>query len=154
MRTFKLRNFALRRRPNSAARTVMDPSFSIVGLLKLVEGVGRVAKKKLSWDASPSPGVAGYRIYWGCGKPVDYDSQFVDVGKMTALVLPDDIPSFPRVTGKVEIGITAVSERGNESDMHVLSAFLDFARPCAPRNLKLINVALEGKSCLIRTSIF
>jgi hypothetical protein len=71
---------------------------------------------------------------------VDYGSRFADVGEVTALVLPDDVPSFPRVTGQMEIGITSVGRSGNESDMLVVSAFFDFSRPDAPLNVKLEEV--------------
>jgi hypothetical protein len=140
MRTFKLRKFELRRLLVPAGRgrgAGSGPSTSIVRPFKTIEGAGRVGKKRLSWDASPGPAVARYRVYWGLGNRVDYDSKFADVGNLTALVLPDDIPSFPHVTAEMEIGITAISERGNESDMRVISAFFDFSRPQAPLNAKL-----------------
>ena len=104
---------------------------------KTIIGMGRVGKRKLSWNASPSPAVEGYRVYWEVGKRVDYGSPFADVGKVTSLVLPDEIPSFPLVTGQMEIGMTSVSGSGNESDMRILSVFVDFTRPEAPRNVKL-----------------
>ena len=78
------------------------------------------------------------------GKRVDYDSSFADVGDVTVLVLPDDIPSFPLVAGPVEIGITAVGGSGNESDMRVLSVFVDFTRPDVPLNVKLEDMERDN----------
>jgi hypothetical protein len=113
------------------------PSALIVRPSRTIKAMGRVTKKKLSWEASPSPAVKGYRVYWEIGKRVDYDSTFADVGEVTVLVLPDDIPSFPLVTGQMEIGITSLSRSGNESDMRVISVFVDFTRPDVPVNVKL-----------------
>jgi hypothetical protein len=132
MRTFRLRKFELRRPP-----VPPRPSTSVVRPSRTIKGMGRVGKKKLSWETSPSPVVEGYRVYWEVGKRVDYDSTFADVGKVTVLVLPDDLPSFPLVTGQMEIGMTSLSGSGNESDMRVLSVFVDFTRPDVPMNVKL-----------------
>jgi hypothetical protein len=120
-----------------------DSSACIVRPLRTIKGMGRVTKRKLSWEASPSAAVKGYRVYWEAGKRVDYDSTFADVGEVTVLVLPDDIPSFPLVTGQMEIGITCLSRSGNESDMRVLSVFVDFARPDVPVNVKLEDMESE-----------
>jgi hypothetical protein len=105
----------------------------------MIRGLGRVAKKKISWEASPSPSVVGYRVYWAVGKRVTYDSPFVDVGRSTSFTLPDDVPSFPLIAGRIEIGVTSVSRSGNESDMLVLSALFDFTKPRAPMGLKVEN---------------
>jgi len=83
--------------------------------------------------------VERHRIYWKVGGRVGYDSHFAEVGGLTALVLPDDVPSFPLVTGQMEIGVTAIGCGGNESDMVVLSAFLDFGRPAAPSKVELAD---------------
>lgn len=137
MRTFKLRKFELRRSPDRERRLVSVPSPFVLRPLKTMARTGRTRGKKLSWDASPDPGVEGYRIYWEVGKRVDYDSTFADVGNVTFVLLPHDLPSFPLVSGQMEIGITSVNKSGNESDMRVLSSYLDFSRPEAPRNVKL-----------------
>lgn len=138
MRTFRLRQFEVRRpvAPLAEGLRVVRPS-------KTIKGMGGVTKKKLSWDASSSPAVVGYRVYWEVDRHVDYDSTFADVGGVTVLVLPDDIPSFPRVTGQMQIGITSLSRSGNESDMRVLSVFIDFTRPEAPLNVKIEDIERE-----------
>ena len=147
MRTFRLRQFALRRPlvplGKETRATITEPSAFAVRPSRTVKGVGRVRKKRLTWSASPSH-VKGYRVYWEVGKRVDYDSSFADVGDVTVLVLPDDIPSFPLVAGPVEIGITAVGGSGNESDMRVLSVFVDFTRPDVPLNVKLEDMERDN----------
>jgi hypothetical protein len=74
-------------------------------------------KKRIRWSASPSPDVVGYRLYWACRGAVDYDSDFVDIRHKREITLPDDVPSLRNAEGRVELGITAVSREGNESDM-------------------------------------
>ncbi len=106
---------------------------------RMIRGPGRLVKRKISWEASPTPSVVGYRVYWAVGRQVTYDSPFADVGHSTSFTLPDDLPSFPLVAGRVEIGVTSLSRSGNESDMLVLSALFDFTKPRAPVGLKLEN---------------
>jgi hypothetical protein len=74
-------------------------------------------KKRLTWNASSSPDVAGYRLYWSKAGNADYDSEHAELGNVTQVVLPDDIASFPVSADRLELGITAVSPKGNESDM-------------------------------------
>ena len=143
MRTFRLRRFELRRSPEGERRAVSVPPPFVVRPVRTMAGTGRVRGKRLSWEASPDPAVQGYRVYWEVGNNVGYGSTFADVGKVTSLLLPHDLPSFPLVSGRMEIGITSVSKSGNESDMRVLSAYLDFGRPEAPRNVKIENT--EGE---------
>ena len=94
-------------------------------------------KKRLSWGSSASPDVAGYRLYWAVGRGVDYRAEHADIGKVTTILLPDDIASFPHVAGRVELGVTALSEHGNESDMMVIAASVDFRAPEPPEDLRL-----------------
>jgi hypothetical protein len=96
-------------------------------------------KKRLSWGSSSSPDVAGYRLYWAVGRGVDYGAEHADIGKVTTILLPDDIASFPHVAGRVELGVTALSEHGNESDMMVVAADLDLRPPAPPKDLRLEN---------------
>ena len=86
-------------------------------------------KKRVQWDPSPTRDIACHRLYWALGKSVDYDSDFVEVVGDTELILPDDTPYFPLVSGLVELGITAVDQAGNESDMTRRHVFVDFASP-------------------------
>jgi hypothetical protein len=94
--------------------------------------MAKVKKRKIRWEPSKSTNVLGYKLYWTEGRGVNYDSDCALVGNQTEVVLPDDVPTFPVVKGSLEIGITAVTEVGNESDMIKLSAPFQFAVPEPP----------------------
>jgi len=115
--------------------TLMRESVHFIGKTKEVQSMAKVRKTQITWDAVDSPDVAGYRLYWAVGGGVDYNSEFLEVGNVTEIILPDDVPSFPLVAGNIEIGVTAVNQRGNESDMSVFSAPFDFTAPRAPGNI-------------------
>jgi hypothetical protein len=117
--------------------TLVRESGHFIGKTKEVQGMAKVRKTQITWDAVDSPDVAGYRLYWAVGGGVDYNSEFLEVGNVTEIILPDDVPSFPLVAGDIEIGVTAVNQRGNESDMTVFSAPFDFTAPRAPGNIKV-----------------
>ena len=98
--------------------------------------MGRTTPRRVRWDPSTSDDVR-YRLYWSTSGPVDYDSDYADVGTVTQVTLPDDIPSFPLVSGKIELGITAVSQARNESEITKATVHLDFTVPEAPTNLRV-----------------
>ena len=102
--------------------------------------VGKARRKKVSWKPSASSDVSGYRLYWAVGKEVNFDSQYVELGNITDVTLPDDIPSLIQQTGAIQLGVTAISQAGNESDMTTLSAFIDFRLPEAPQDLEIENI--------------
>jgi hypothetical protein len=97
--------------------------------------MARVRKRKVHWNASNGLGVVGYKLYWAVGKGVNYDSDFAEVGKVTEVILPDDVPSFPIDTGDIELAVAAVDHIGNESDMAKLYAPFGFTAPDAPTGL-------------------
>jgi hypothetical protein len=97
--------------------------------------MGRIRKRRIHWEASSSPEVAKYRLYWSEDGSVGYTSRFVDVGRVTEVVLPDEVPDFPMMKGGVTFGITAFNEAGNESDITEVSAQIDFVVPDAPMNV-------------------
>jgi hypothetical protein len=98
--------------------------------------MAKIRKSKIYWKPSTSPHLAGYKLYWEVGGNVNYGSEHADVGLRTEIVLPDDVPSFPFVNGSIDIGITAVTDRGNESDMAKMSASFDFSLPEAPSEIE------------------
>jgi hypothetical protein len=99
--------------------------------------VAKIKKRKLRWQTSASLGVVGYKLYWAEEGGVNYDSESAMLGNVGEVVLPGDIPSFPQVKGPIEIGITAVNEIGNESDMTKIAFPFQFAVPDPPANLTL-----------------
>ena len=97
--------------------------------------VAKIKKRKLQWTASQSPQVVAYKLYWAQGEKVGYDSPCTTLGKVTEVVLPDDVKEFDPETGPVEFGVTAVDELGNESDLVTVSAPHQFNAPLAPGEL-------------------
>lgn len=94
--------------------------------------MAKVKKRRLVWEPSTSSNIVGYKLYWSQEGKVSYDSPCAVIGNGTEVVLPDQVPSFPVVKGAVELGITAVNEIGNESDMMVVAAPFQFSVPDAP----------------------
>ena len=97
--------------------------------------MGKIKQKKLRWEPAAGEGSAKYKLYWSENGSLDYASRFAEVGAVTQVVLPDDIPSFPRIAGNLELGISAVNQAGNESDITRINAFFDFTVPEAPKSL-------------------
>jgi hypothetical protein len=102
--------------------------------------MAKIRKRKIRWDASTSTDVVGYKVYWAVGGDVNYDSDCVKVGMCEEIIVPDGIPSFPQTQDKIEIGVTAINEIGNESDMAKFSAPFQFSVPESPENLVMENL--------------
>lgn len=99
--------------------------------------MAKIKRRRLKWVASNSSQVVGYKLYWSENGDLNYDSQWVMLGNVTEIVLPDDVKSFTPNGGPIEFGITAVDELGNESDMATLTAPYQFNVPKAPDDLYL-----------------
>ena len=99
--------------------------------------MAKMKKRRLSWKASNSSQVVGYKLYWSVGGGVGYHSSCVGLKNVTEIVLPDDVASFTPANGPIEFGITAIDELGNESDMATLFAPYQFSVPEAPQDLKM-----------------
>jgi hypothetical protein len=106
----------------------------------ILGAVGKARRKRVRWNPSPSSDVYGYRLYWAVGREVNYDSQYVELGNITDVTLPDEIPSLIQRIGDIQLGVTAINQAGNESDMAILSAFIDFRLPEAPKDLEIENL--------------
>jgi hypothetical protein len=106
--------------------------------------MAKMKKRRLSWKPSASPQIVGYKLYWSEGSEVTYESQSVQLGNVTAVILPDDITSFKPGNGPLEIGLTAVDELGNESDMISVSAPYQFSVPEAPESLIIESISDYG----------
>jgi hypothetical protein len=101
--------------------------------------MAKIKKRKFIWEPSTSPNVIGYKLYWAEEGEVNYDSPSAMIGNVTEVILPEQVPSFPIVKGAIQLGITAVNEMGNESDMIIVSAPFQFSAPDAP-----VDPRLEG----------
>ena len=99
--------------------------------------MAKMKKRRLSWKASNSSQVVGYKLYWSVGGGVGYHSSCARLNNVTEIVLPDDVDSFTPANGPIEFGITAIDELGNESDMVTLFAPYQFSVPEAPQGLKM-----------------
>lgn len=99
--------------------------------------MAKIKKRRLRWNASTSPQVVGYKLYWAVNGTPDYNSDCVKLGNVTEIVLPDDVKGFADASGPVEVGIAAIDEVGNESDMVTLKIPFQFAVPQAPSELRL-----------------
>jgi len=99
--------------------------------------MAKIKRRRLKWVASSSPQVVGYKLYWSENGELNYDSQWVMLGNVTEVVLPDDVKPFTPNGGPIELGVTAVDELGNESDMVTMTAPYQFNVPKAPDDLYL-----------------
>ena len=97
--------------------------------------VSKPKTKKIRWSRSSSPNVVGYRLYWTVVGELSYDSEFIDIGDRTEVILPDRVLPLGNVRGKVALGITALSREGNESDMVRLSIDFDSLEYGTPTGL-------------------
>ena len=93
-----------------------------------------IRKCKLSWADSEADHVVGYRLYWAKGTSVGYDSECIEVGKVTEIGIPDEVTPGD---GPVMFGITAIDIEGNESDMTTIAEPFLIQVPEAPRSLSL-----------------
>ena len=101
--------------------------------------MGKIKNRKIRWEPSSTANV-NYRLYWSIGGGVDYHSDHAQLGNVTEVNIPADIPLFPRISGNFELGISAISEAGNESDLTKATVHIDFAVPEAPKNLMVEDV--------------
>jgi hypothetical protein len=98
--------------------------------------MGKILPKVARWQASQTREVS-YRLYWATCVPVSHNLNYAEVGSLTEITLPDDIPTFPLIAGKIVLGVSAVTRSGNESDITTLISDIDFTIPEAPRNLRV-----------------
>ena len=95
--------------------------------------MGKIRKRTVRWEPSTDP--KKYRFYWSVQGSVGYDSDFVEIEDKTRVILPDEVPTFPKIAGNIELGITAVNAVGSESDITIARVYVDFTVPEAPKVL-------------------
>ena len=102
-----------------------------VGIFELKKNIVFVdgRRARVQWKPSKSPQVVGYKLYWAVGRRVDYHADFTGVGNVREVILPDDISSFRVFPMNTEIGVTAVDQNGNESDMAKCTVIFKFPSP-------------------------
>jgi hypothetical protein len=98
--------------------------------------MGKIKSRKVRWEPSSTPDVK-YRLYWSIGGGVDYHSDHADVGNVTEINLPNGVPLFPLTSGRFELGISAINEAGNESELTKATVHVNFTVPEAPKSLRV-----------------
>lgn len=107
---------------------------------KEIDTMGKIKNKKLRWEPAAGEEATTYKLYWSENGMLNYSSSCAEVGVVTQVILPDDIPSFPRIAGNLELGIAAVNQAGNESAITKISAYFDFTVPEPPKSLSVEDV--------------
>ena len=100
-------------------------------------GMPRIKRCKLSWKPSDSDLIVGYRLYWSNKDSLNYDCGFVELGNVQEIFLPDAIKDIADAGRSVTLGISAVDNQGNESDITKLAEPYQAVAPPAPVDLLL-----------------
>jgi len=93
----------------------------------------RYRSRTLSWEASTSPDVEGYNVYF-CPEAdtLNFDSPSVNVGNITEVLIPDDIPELAGVDGVFKVMVAAYDDWGHEQSGQESIIPLDYVAPDAP----------------------
>lgn len=100
----------------------------------------------IKFPPSASPDVVGYKLYYvPQGQTLDYNSPFIDLGNPAIdaasgkiEVAINELPNFQAADNVFSIGVTAVDDAGNESEMSTADVTLDFTAPDAPGPLEIV----------------
>lgn len=103
--------------------------------------MGSVKQYKITWTKSPSGDVVGYNIYYVPeGDILNYGSPHVSVGDVDTILIPTDTPEFPFIDGVYQIGLAAVDDVGNMSDIIAKTVPFDLIVPDVPSGLEITPV--------------
>ena len=94
--------------------------------------MAKYRKYQMAFNRPTDTDVTGFKVYFKEGSSVKDTDPFVDIGNNTTVVIPDEFPGFPKVDGAVSLGIAAVDDEGNESDMAVITYPFDLLAPASP----------------------
>lgn len=100
-------------------------------------GMSKLASNKVGWNRSSADDVVGYRLRMApVPSEVTYDTPSFDVGDVTEFDFSTDT-DFDGFDGVFNLGLTAVDDGGNESDITKLDNYpLDLVPPDAPGNFR------------------
>ena len=115
--------------------------------------MAKIRKSKLGWKPSDSDQVVGYKLYWSKEDTVNYDCNFIELGDVTEVCLPDVLKDVRLNDEPIMLGITAMDEKGNESDIVTLPEPYQPMAPLGPVDLLLtilddFNVIDPGQQAL------
>jgi len=100
-----------------------------------------VKQYRVAWTKSTAVDVVGYKIYFVPEtEELNYGSPNVLVGNVDSILIPTDIPDFPKIDGVYKIGLAAVDDVGNESDIIDKTVPFDLVVPDAPCDLVITAV--------------
>lgn len=98
--------------------------------------MAKIHEHKVSWTASISEDVTGYKFYYVPeGEVLDYGSPSITLGNVDNVVIPTQVPDFPLVDGNATIGLSALDDVGNESDILSKTVPFDLVAPEVPTDL-------------------
>ncbi len=101
--------------------------------------MSKVKTKTISWEPSTSSDVTKYRVRWKLndGTSFGYNAEFIETSNLSVRA-PDDFPEG-NFTEEDEylIGVSAVDDQGNESDIQEITAPFDFVPPNPPTGLSV-----------------
>ena len=101
----------------------------------------KIKNVTLSFPASGSPDVVGYKLYIEVSPyPVTYESQVFELGDNTTIDLAT-LDGMTTTDGMYNLGITAVDDAGNESSFSLIDNIpLDFLAPDAPGEITITRL--------------
>lgn len=103
--------------------------------------MARVGTKEFYWTPSAAQDVVGYRVYVEPeANPITYSSPHVDVGDVVEVDLGalanGGFTVLAEADGTYNLGVSALDDMGNESDISVVASVpLDFVPPLPPTGL-------------------
>lgn len=98
--------------------------------------MAKVKNYQITWTKSASVDVVGYKVYYVPELDLlNYGSPNVAVGDVNSVNIPADVPDFPLIDGVYKIGLSAVDDVGNESDIAEKTVPFDLVAPDAPTDL-------------------
>jgi hypothetical protein len=102
--------------------------------------LAKIFSRKIKWDVSDSPDVVAHKVYivQGTVAPTYTDLNVTVNMPATEVTVPDGFPGFPLHDGDYTVGIVAIDDWGNESDMEVATHPFDFIAPNAPTNIRVV----------------
>ena len=122
-----------KRKRNQVGASIPFERIDLTGINNKIAFI-KAKRARVRWNASASPNIVGYKLYWAIGGGVNYDSDFFEVGNVTEVILPDDVPSFSILPINIEIGVTAVNKMRRESDMAKYTVIFKFTTQDSPRD--------------------